>query len=133
MILVLIISTTFYLALLTAIAVVLYRISLAGRRLPVTSEWIDELSVERYRPMLRLLDGQDLEFLKAQPGFTPGMASKLRVQRCKVFRSYLRCLAGDFSRVCGAIKLLMLHSRRDRPDLAAALVRHQIIFAVGLI
>ena len=28
--------------------------------LPVTAAWIDELSVERYRPMMRLLDSRDV-------------------------------------------------------------------------
>lgn len=121
------------LILAAAILVVLRKISLAGRRLPVTAEWIDELSVERYRPMLRLLDGEDLQFLKSQPGFTPLMADKLRMQRCQVFRGYLRCLCADFSRICAAIRLLMLHSRRDRPDLAAVLIRHQMLFAAGMV
>jgi len=116
-----------------AVLTVLYRISLAGRCLPVTAEWIDELSVERYRPMLRLLDGHDLQFLSSQPGFTSQMASHLRVQRCQVFRGYLRCLAADFSRTCAAIKLLMLHSKRDRADLAAILLRHQMLFAAGMV
>ena len=112
---------------------VLHQVSVAGRRLPVTAEWIDDLSIERYRPMLRLLDSRDLEFLSAQPGFTPRMAGLLRAQRCQVFRGYLRCLSADFSRICGAMKLLMLHARRDRPDLATALVRNQVLFAAGLI
>ena len=130
---VLITSAAACIAIAAAILVVLRQISLAGRRLPVTAEWIDELSVERYRPMLRLLDGTDLEFLRSQPGFTPSMAQKLRAQRCQVFRGYLRCLCADFSRVCAAIKLLMLHSKHDRPDLAAALIRSQMLFASGMV
>jgi hypothetical protein len=101
--------------------------------LPVTAEWIDELSIERYRPMMRLLDAADLEFLKSQPGFTPKMLEKLRIQRCQLFRGYLRCLSADFGRVCLAIKLVMLQSQDDRPDLAAALARHQMIFAAGVL
>jgi hypothetical protein len=119
--------------LAAVVLLALHKISVAGRRLPVTAEWIDELSVERYRPMLRLLDGQDLEFLRSQPGFTPSMAEKLRAQRCQVFRGYLRCLCADFSRICAAIKLLMLQSRRDRPDLAAVLVRNQMLFASAMV
>jgi len=126
-------SVTIVLAVVVAMVVVLRKISVSGQRLPVTAEWIDELSAERYRPMLRLLDGQDLQFLQAQPGFTPKMAEKLRAQRCQVFRGYLRCLCSDFSRICAAIKMLMLHSRRDRPDLAAALVRNQMLFAFGIL
>jgi len=98
----------------------------------VTAEWIDELSIERYRPMMRLLDGEDLEFLGSQPGFAPRMAAKLRLQRCQIFRGYLRCLNLDFKRVCTALKVLMLQSRHDRPDLASALVRQQLMFAFGM-
>jgi hypothetical protein len=82
--------------------------------------------------MMRLLDSGDLQFLRSQPGFTPQMASKLRVQRCQIFRGYLRCLNGDFQRVCAAIKILMLQSRQDRPDIAGLLVQQQMSFACGM-
>jgi hypothetical protein len=119
--------------MLLALFVVIRKIGFAGSDLPVTAEWIDELSIERYRPMARLLDGGDMEFLRSQPGFTPEILNKLRSQRCQIFRGYLRCLQSDFGRVCSAIKLVMLQSRHDRPDLAAALVRHQLMFATGMI
>ena len=108
------------------------KLAFQGSNLPVTAEWIDELSIERYRPMMRLLDGEDVAFLRSQPGFTPKMATKLRQQRCQIFRGYLRCLNNDFGRVCSAIKLVMLQSKHDRPDLATALIRHQAMFACGM-
>jgi len=100
--------------------------------LPLTACWIDELSLERYRPMLRLLDGEDLEFLRTQPGYTPQMAARLRAQRCQIFRGYLRCLNQDFGRVVMALKLVLLQSRQDRPELASALMRQQFLFAAGM-
>jgi hypothetical protein len=100
--------------------------------LPVTAGWIDALSIERYRPMMRLLDSEDLEFLRSQPGFTPHMAAKLRIQRCRIFRGYLRSLSDDFARVCMALKIILMQSRDDRPDLAKALVRQQALFAAGM-
>ena len=100
--------------------------------LPVTAEWIEELSLERYRPMMRLLDRRDLEFLREQPGYTPGLMTRLRAQRCQIFRGYLRCLNQDFARVVLALKLVLLHSQDDRPELAAALLRQQFLFAAGL-
>jgi hypothetical protein len=93
---------------------------------------LEELSVDRYRPMLRLLSDEDLQYLRVQPGFTPEMASQLRRQRCTIFRGYLKCLVTDFGCVCGALKMLMLQSRYDRPDLASTLVRTQVQFAVSL-
>jgi hypothetical protein len=131
--LVLVISAAVASTLITALWIVFRRIGSAGRTIPVTAEWIDELSMERYKPMLRLLDGEDLQFLRSQPGFTPRMAARLRAQRCQVFRGYLRCLSSDFGRICTAIKLMMLHSRRDRPDLAAVLVRSQVVFATSML
>ena len=119
---------------LAAVVVVLARkLAFSGTSLPLTAEWIDQLSIERYRPMMHLLDSADLESLRTQPGFTPGMAARLRHERCQVFRGYLRCLRTDFQRVCAALKLLMLHSRYDRPDLAGALVHHQLMFECGMV
>lgn len=121
------------LALLLALFLVIRKIGFAGSDLPVTAEWIDELSIERYRPMARLLDGGDMEFLRSQPGFTPQILNKLRTQRCQIFRGYLRCLQSDFGRVCSAIKLVMLQSQHDRPDLAVALIRQQMMFASSMV
>lgn len=129
---VLAISIVTFLALAVALFLLVRKMTFNGGSLPLNAEWIDELSIERYRPMMRLLDGGDLEFLRSQPGFTPRMANKLRVQRCQIFRGYLRCLNGDFQRVCAAIKILMLQSRQDRPDLAGLLVQQQMRFACGM-
>jgi hypothetical protein len=122
-------SVVFVLALILLIR----RVAFAGSSLPVTAEWIDELSIERYRPMMRLLDGNDLAFLKSQPGFTRKMATNLRIQRCQIFRGYLRCLSSDFQKVCAAIKILMLQSLQDRPDLAGVLIHTQVMFALGVL
>lgn len=120
-------------ALMLALTLLIRKLAVSGGRLPVTAEWIDELSVERYRPMMRLLDGEDLDFLRSQPGFTPRMSARLRMQRCQIFRGYLRCLSADFGRVCSALKVLMVQSRHDRPDLAAALLRSQAVFALSML
>jgi hypothetical protein len=121
------------LVLVVAVAVLLRSLGSGGQVLPVTAEWIDELSIERYRPMLRLLDSGDLEFLRSQPGYSPRMEANLRAQRCQVFRGYLRCLNTDFRRVCMALKLVMAQSQQDRPDLASVLVHHQIMFTSGML
>lgn len=96
------------------------------------ANWLDYLSVERYRPMMLLLEPQELQRLAAQPGITPGMAAGIRRRRIELFRRYLRSLAGDFGQVCGAVKLLMLCSENDRPELAAILLRSQLHFACAL-
>jgi len=114
-------------------AYLIRKVGSCGSSLPVTSEWIDDLSLDRYRPMLRMLDGTDIAFLKSQPGFTPDMARKLRAQRTQIFRGYLRSLETDFGRVCQALKLVMMQSNHDRPDLAEALIRRQVTFACAML
>ena len=133
MISIIVISIVVLAALILATVAVLRRLDSPNRSLPVTAEWIDELSIDRYRPAMRLLDSRDIEFLRSQAGFTPKMEAKLRAQRCQIFRGYLRCLDMDFQRVCMALKLVLLHSEQDRPDLSALLVHHRIMFATGLL
>src|SRR5579883_2970682 len=108
---VIVISVAASAAMMLAAVILIRKVASAGGSLPVTAEWIDELSIERYRPMMRLLDEGDLEFLRSQPGYTPKMLTRLRIQRCAIFRDYLNCLSSDFGRVCSAIKLVMLQSR----------------------
>jgi hypothetical protein len=70
--------------------------------LPVTEEWLADLSSDRYRPMFRLLDEADWQFLRAQRGYRPEMGKSLRRQRVQLFRAYLRTLEADYHRLCGA-------------------------------
>ena len=132
MVLLIVLSILMVLAL-AAVVVLVRKLAFTDTSLPLTAEWIDELSIERYRPMMHLLDAGDVELLRSQPGFTPGMGAKLRFERCQVFRGYLRCLRADFQRVCTALKLLMLHSREDRPDLASVLIHQQVMFECGML
>jgi hypothetical protein len=108
------------------------RRSSSGCQLPATTDWIDELSVERYRPMLKLLSGEGVAFLRRQPDHTSAMEREFRAQRCQIFLGYLRNLEEDFGRVCGALKLLMMHAEQDRPDLVATLVRTRFQFTCGV-
>ena len=94
---------------------------------PMTPEWLDELSTERYRPMLRLLRRDDFDFL-ADAAVTRECLAKLRVQRCQIFRAYLLEMDADFRQICTALKAILLHSHVDRPDLASALLRNQLAF-----
>lgn len=120
-------------AMMAGLALVLHNLARAESALPVTAEWINELSMDRYRPMMRILDSSDFEFLRAQPGYTSQMESRLRTQRCQVLRGYLQCLDMDFKRVATALKVVMTQSDQDRSDLAMALVQHQVRFAMGMV
>ena len=57
------------------------------------------------------------------------MAKRFRIQRCQIFRAYLRQLDSDFKRLCMALKTVMVQSKQDRLDLASALLRNQGTFA----
>jgi hypothetical protein len=116
-----------------ALVLVLKNTARLGATMPATIDWIDELSTERYRPMLRLLDSEDLDFVRSQPNCTPKLLDCVRRQRVQVFRGYLRQLGIEFGRTCAALKLLMVHASCDRPDLASTLVRSQVAFAAGML
>ena len=118
--------------IMLALVLLIRKAAFSASTLPVTAEWINELSVERYRPMIRLLDQEEIQSLLSQPGFTPAMAARLREQRCQMFRGYLRSLCSDYGRVCAALKLLVLQAANDRPDLAGIVLRQQLTFACGL-
>jgi hypothetical protein len=127
------VSASVCLALVICLGLLVRNARLTGSKLPVTTDWLDDLSIERYRPMLRLLDAEDLRFLRNQPGFTPKMAAKFRAQRCRIFRGYLRSMRVDFAHICTALKIVMVQSQQDRPDLASALLRSQITFTFGMV
>ena len=103
----------------------------APQPISVTAEWIDELSIDATH-LLRLLDEERFQFFRTEPDFTPKMATKLRIQRCQLFHERLRHLDNDFKLVCMALKVIIVESKHDRPDLAWALVRNQMTFAYGM-
>lgn len=81
-----------------------------------------------YQPMERLLRDEDITFLRAQPGFDPGMERRLRRERRAAFRAYLRHLQADFARLHRAARYLVTHGATDQPELATALLRQTVRF-----
>lgn len=116
-----------------AVIAVFWKLRFGVASLPPTTAWIDEFSVERYRPMLRLLNDTDLEFLCSRSSVTPEVVADFRRARCRILRGYLRSLATDFTRVVAALKLVMTQASSDRPDLAALLIRSQAAFAACMV
>ncbi len=41
-------------------------------------------------------------------------------------------MSADFERICTAIRVLMLNSKCDRPDLASTLIQSQIMFTLAM-
>ncbi|MGO4885481.1 MAG: hypothetical protein ACLP59_32360 [Bryobacteraceae bacterium] len=117
-----------------AVLAFLLRKLIAGpKSLPVSVNWINDLSVARYRPMERLLSDEDYAFLASQPGFDKRTLRRIRSERRKLFRGYLACLSRDFSLVGAALRLMMMYSAHDRPDLAGILYKQQALFALGML
>lgn len=96
------------------------------------ANWISEFSTTKYRPMLRLLAEDDFRFLEQQEGYEPAIGKRLRSERLKIFRGYLRNLVRDYHRLHIAARLILVYSSEDRSDLASQLVRHRLEFAWNL-
>jgi hypothetical protein len=81
---------------------------------------------DRYRPMLRLLSDEDLQFVPAH------FRSSVRADRRMIFRRYLKCLAKDYARLLAGIRMAMVRSGVDRPELARALAKNRLLFALAV-
>ncbi|MBM3728144.1 MAG: hypothetical protein FJW40_22300 [Acidobacteria bacterium] len=95
--------------------------------------WLEAFDVAHYRPMERLLDDSDVEFLCGLDGFRPGMDTQLLRTRRRLFRGYLRALTRDFNRLAGFVRLMLVFGEEDRPDLAAALLRLRWQFTLAVL
>jgi hypothetical protein len=126
------VSVLTFLALGVCLGLLVRSFRLTAGKLPVTTDWLDDLSADRYRPMLRSLDEGDFRFLSRQPGFDRQMAARLRAQRLRMVREYVRSMEVDFGRLCTALKIVMAQAGEDRPDLAVALIQNQVAFTFGM-
>ena len=88
---------------------------------------------DKYRPLERLLDEDDLDYLRDQPGASKRMIRAFRAKRVESFRGYLRCLSRDFELIHGAARLLLLRQEKDRPDLVRNLIRQKLNFRLTLL
>jgi hypothetical protein len=86
------------------------------------------VSPGRYRPMLRLLSDDDIAFVASNKA----LARKLRARRIQIFRDYLRCLTKDYGRLLAHLRLAMVRSGVDRPDLARTIARNEFFFGLAI-
>lgn len=89
---------------------------------------IPEAACRAYQPMFRLLAVEDLHVASV----SPQLCRQLRIRRRRIFRSYLRCLEKDYSRLFGGVRWIMVNSSVDRPDLAILLARQRRAFAIAM-
>src|SRR6266849_209056 len=85
------------------------------------------LSRDRVPP---LPDESDYQYLASRSGINKGVEKQLRARRVSIFHAYVSCLSQDFTRICNAIKKLMVDSQVDRPDLAGLLMKQHFIFTL---
>ena len=96
------------------------------------SDWASTFAPAKYEPLRRLFDETDFKLVSALPQGAK-LVSRFRVNRIRICRGYIDGLAQDFSWASNVIKVLMIRSDIDRPDLAAILLRHRFVFTLALI
>jgi hypothetical protein len=90
-----------------------------------------ELSIERYSPMLWLLSNRRLRRMRLRGGLAREF--KIRARRAGIFARYLSALRTDFRQTCDALKLVLVLSPKDRPELASVLFRAELTFDYGVL
>jgi hypothetical protein len=85
-----------------------------------------------YAPMQRLLNEADFEFLRSQPGFQPGLETRLRRERRAIFNLYLRRLERDYRSMSAALQALIVSAPQDQSALLAEVARQNFRFRLGL-
>jgi hypothetical protein len=120
-------------ALLCATVLLIWRLVSSMSVQGVDPEWLKSFSMSSYRPMERLLNQEDLVFLRAQRGFEPKIEKELRASRCRLFRMFLKDLGRDFNRLHYALRLMVLYAPSDCPELAKTLLVQKFSFFVALV
>ena len=86
------------------------RLGADTQTLPVTTEWLSELSTDRYLPMTRLLEAFRLRVPSGAGRLHSGNGQTAAPPRAQVFCGYLQLLESDFNRVAAALHLILAQS-----------------------
>jgi hypothetical protein len=100
---------------------------------PPDTKWLDQFSLDKYRPLDRLFDSADLHFAAAQPGYTASLGRKLAASRRAAARLYLTELTVDFDRLVRLGRHMVTVSPRDRSDLVSTLFQQWLAFHVQVL
>ena len=82
---------------------------------------------EKYASMSRLFSARDLQFLRAQPGYTAQIEADFRRRRADVFHLYLRAMQRDFEAIHAAARMMAAHGLGG-PELSGRLVELPLLF-----
>jgi hypothetical protein len=94
-------------------------------------EFASRFSAHTYRPVARLLSGDDEWFIR-ESGASKRCIEKFRRQRRKVLRQYLMTLSDDFNRLFRIGLVMVVNSTEDRSDVAAHLIRQRLQLAKSI-
>lgn len=107
-------------------------VALMGKIRPVQAsaqepgDWLHEFSIERYRPMLLLVDeANNPQRASLQTNLSPKQAEQDRCLRCRLLSGYLQEMNRDFERMTRAVHVLDPHSRH----LSYAMQRGRLSFS----
>jgi hypothetical protein len=122
---------SFVLVVGAGVGITLWRLLRSNGPEALPSGWRERMASTRsalvtYQPMSRLFAEEDFDFLAGQRGFQPGLEKKLRRQRRRVLRLYLRELRLEFRGVYALCRMLVPHSAN--PDFAAWITRQAAAF-----
>ncbi len=87
-----------------------------------------DFSIARYQPVMRLGGEEDFDFLASLPGYRPATGARLRRERRRILRMYLRDLAQDFRALHAAARKLVADSPAHNSELVGLLLRYQLTF-----
>ena len=79
--------------------------------------------------MHTLFDDDDFAFLSRQPGFDLHLYRKLRKERLRIFRQYLKRVVSDYDRLHKSARLLVAEDHDEHSDVLAELIRLKLIFS----
>lgn len=94
------------------------------------SSWWEHFDPNKYGPLLYLLDGAELEFLRAQRGCSRDLVRKFRAERARICLQFLREMRADFNRL-HAVGQALVVANRCSEDFPQELFQHRIRFSLA--
>ena len=91
-----------------------------------------EFSLDRYRPMQRLLSEQDMLFLKQSLGYTKQMGKRWKRQQLGLFKMYLKELRIDFYKLHAEARSIVADTGIESPDFVRQLIHQRIQFGYAV-
>jgi hypothetical protein len=86
----------------------------------------------RYAGMRRLLDPEEIAFLRSQSGMTDAEVAAFSKKRRQIFRMYLRELTADFHTLHAQARELVTFSPDKNPELVGMLLNQQVRLWVAI-